>query len=248
MNTMYLGIDQTGAVDGKKNPKPLPTCLLQDGQTQLFYLSSFNFASLKHSAMAIDAGNLEICIDCVIGLPQQIQVAWREAVARTREVEGYGRSAAAEYFRNLGKGLRPPREVELKCRANSVFKELPFQKNIQTGTFRFWKDMANDPDWFYAPMIPNEPGSGRIPVYEGYPSLSWKLLFGVKTRQPAELGRLLEQMYPDVYWNSELQEAVHKDPNFADAFVLALTAKVLIDKPLPLANPEGWILGADKVQ
>ena len=245
---IYIGMDQTGAIDRKKNPKALPTCLLDGKLTQLFYLDTFNIESIKKLFPNLIEKNTVICIDCVMGLPLSLKVKWRSALKRTLKIDGYGRKAASEYFMELGCGLKPRREIEIKCQANSVFNEHPFQKNIQTGTFRFWKEMALNPDWFYAPAIESPIKNKMIPIYEGYPSLSWKILFGVKNREPQNLASLIRKHYPKIQWNQRLQKMIQQDPNLADAFVLALTAKFINDADTQPIHKEGWILGASHLK
>lgn len=240
---LYLGIDQTGSVDSKGRPKPLPACILNGQDFELLEIPQFNSQHIQK----ID-GELSICIDCVIGLPLSIKTPWRSAITRTLEFHGYGRNPAKNYFQSFLQKERPRRDVEIQCQANSVFQEYPFQKNIQTGTFRFWKEMAEDPDWFYAPFIQNEISKNRIPVFEGYPTLAWKILFETKKREPSLLKKHFKKFYPELRWNTKHQDLVDKNPNYADAAVLALAVRELYPKKPVTPSNEGWILGADLIQ
>jgi hypothetical protein len=243
---IYLGMDQTGAVDAIGRPKPIPVCLLDGNQFHLALLKTFDLDLILGAFPNRDLSQLIICLDCVLGVPAELGLTWREAVKMTLDQEGFGKGPAQKYFRSLGKGRIYRRRVESVCKANSMFQERPFQKNIQTGTFRFWKEMAQRPDWFYAPWVLNEISSSRIPLIEGYPSLAWKLLFQVRSRQPDQLLLLLNQFYPDLKWSVAQQKQVEKDPNFADAVVLALAAKVFYSKIWDRQpSIEGWILGSD---
>jgi hypothetical protein len=248
--TAHLGIDQTGAIDARGRPRPLPACLLEKRRFRFFALPAFQrsvlASSVAASAATLEKSQLTIGLDCVLGLPESVGVRWREALRGTLKHEGYGRKPARAYFKALGQGEQPRRKVELLCRANSVFAEHPFQKNIQTGTFRFWKEMAQDADWFFAPLLEGEKDQGRIPIFEGYPSLGWKLLLGANTRQPQALGELLRAFDRKLHWSAAEQALVEKDPNFADALVLALMVREFAarERRAQIPSPEGWILGA----
>lgn len=235
---VVLGIDQTGAVSANGVPKPLPACLIENDQISLLYLKKFDqeIASYKPKA---------ICIDCVLGIPQNLPLTWRQAIAKTKIYEGYGRKVSEKYFSDLGSGLIHKRQIEQKINANSMFQTHPFQKNIQTGTFRFWKEMAIDPDWFYVPSLTFEKTSSeKIPVVEGYPSLSWKQIFHVNTRKPLDVLNLLKKYYPTFKISATEKTLISKDPNLADALVLALGLREKISELKKIKkSKEGWILG-----
>lgn len=255
---IYLGIDQTGAIDSGGYPKPLPACLLINNQLKPIYLSRLSRQAILEVVSHEDFLRLRICIDCVLGLPREIPVSWRNAILSTLEVPGYGRTPARIYFRKLLKSAKtkqlPRRNIETLCQANSVFLEHPFQKNIQTGTFRFWKDMAQDPNWFYIPRLPAEKKRAKlsklkdsqIPICEGYPSLAWRVLFKVKKRLPEQFPKLLRENSPNIRVTPADLKLLRADPNLADAAVLSLLAKREMTKELTSpASQEGWILGAD---
>ena len=59
----------------------------------------------------------------------------------------------------------------------SVFKNKPFQKNVQTGTFRIWKDLGSDKEYENFSFWPYETESlNKYTVCEAYPSLCRKEL------------------------------------------------------------------------
>lgn len=235
---IFLGIDQTGAVDRRGRPKPLPACLIKNNSVSLFYLESF---SEKIVLLKPDL----ICIDCVLGLPVTTQFSLREALAQTKDYKTFGRDVAQAFFANLGAGKKHTRTVEVTLNANSVFTVHPFQKNIQTGTYRFWKEMAESPDWFYFPALPKEKvrKSNRIPVVEGYPSYYWKILLKKNHRTPKELIKILKSAYPKLILKSSDIKLLEKDENLADALVLALAARKFKNDLSRKSHPEGWILG-----
>lgn len=241
---IYLGIDQTGAIDQKGRPKPLPACLIKNNQIHLFYLESFSQKALETYIDRKKFHRLLICADCVLGLPKSLSINWRQALTHIENFEGYGRNPASRYFKFLAKGKEPRRAIEIACGANSVFKEKPFQKNIQTGTYRFWKDISKNKSDFYAPTLENQFHPQQLKVFEGYPSLSWKLLFSVKKRRPQDLRKLLKKRFPAIKFQMQHLRMVEKDPNLADALLLALTMRkfrreALLIKP----HVEGSILG-----
>lgn len=244
-DVLYLGIDQTGAINQKGVPKPLPACLIRDKQIEFIYLDSFNQPEIKKRTGLNHLGRLLICVDCVFGLPQEMNLSWREALIKIGNFEGYGRIPAQNYFRHLAQNRFYRRKIEILCNANSVFKEKPFQKNIQTGTYRIWKDLSLKPDDFYVPALEKRNHTNQLPLFEGYPSYSWKIMLGSKKREPQQLSSLVKNNSLTLEWTSEHQKQVIKDPNLADAFLLALTMKTFKKEALKQSpSQEGWILGA----
>lgn len=242
---VYLGIDQTGAVDSKGRPKKLPVCILVGNEIQFSQMAHFSKAEIQNLIGTKDLSGLRIVIDCVLGLPKELGISWRQALPETLNYPGFGRKPAQEYFRHLAQGKFYQRKIEVLLKANSVFQEHPFQKNIQTGTFRFWKEMAQDPDWFFAAGLSGEIKKNRVPVFEGYPSYSWKKLFKTFHREPQSLGKILAFAYPDLQWNQKLQKHVDTDKNFGDSFVLALAGKLECHQDIKKrASVEGSILGS----
>lgn len=244
-NSIYLGIDQTGAVDKNGFPKPLPACLIENRSVHFFYLKSLSQNEIKKQLDKKDLRNLLICADCVFGLPVNLKFSWSQALQALENFAGYGRKPAQDYFRHLGQGEILRRKIETACSANSVFQEIPFQKNIQTGTFRIWKELSLNPQDFYIPALEKARFKDQIPLFEGYPSYSWKLIFSSKQRCPEDLSALIKLNIPDLDWTATHQNLVNKDKNLADAFLLALTMMKFETEALKQCpDPEGWILGA----
>lgn len=235
---IFLGIDQTGAVNTKGNPKPLPCCLIKTNVVTFFYLEKFSDVLAKHNPQLI-------CIDCVLGLPKSVGITLREAIQKTAEINEFGRKPAQAFFETLAAGKNHHRKIETTLGANSVFTVHPYQKNIQTGTFRFWKEMAQSPDWFYLPAIPQEQknSSRKIPVVEGYPSYYWKILLYETRRQPEKIIEILKSNYPILKISKEQQKLLLKDANLADALVLAIAAQKYSHEINRPSHTEGWILG-----
>lgn len=234
----FLGIDQTGAVNTKGRPKPLPSCLIKNNNVSFFYAEAFSEDLKKYKPRLI-------CIDCVLGLPKSTGITLREAIQLTEKINAFGRKPAQNFFENMAKGKTHNRKIETTLGANSVFTVHPFQKNIQTGTFRFWKEMAQSPDWFYLPALPNERKlvTKKIPVVEGYPSYYWKVLLNEAQRRPHKIVEILKIKYPHLKLEKEEQKDLLNDANLADALLLALAAQKFQDEIKRAPHAEGWILG-----
>lgn len=237
--TIYIGIDQVGAVNSKGQPRPLPACRLRGSQFEFVQLKEFTQAGVKELTGHESAS---IVLDCVLGLPMSLGLDWRDTLKLLRSERRFGRAAAEEFFERIGGGHIWYRQVERLAKANSLFRSRPFQKNIQTGTYRFWVEMARDPDWFAVPWLPNEKKSD-FKIYEGYPRLLWKRLFDQKTRKPTQLVAMTSEKF-GLNWTPQQVRLIEKDHNFADALVLALAGRKLLKKNENLkVNMEGWILG-----
>jgi len=219
-------------------------------------------------------------VDCVFGLPSVVlaprhprakpdsQALWRE-ISRARrftfEGKDFGRAPAESFFQSLRPAGKPPRrKCEVLSGANSVFHFEPYQKNVQTGTYRIWKDMAEARDgepWAnFWPMDSAQLGGragkrGRPWIFEGYPSLFWKNILGTSSRTPKILPSLLEKNFSDhLDISADDRRLMTQDPDYADAAVLAVGGCLLqkngkLWEPFPgfrkLAGLrfEGWISG-----
>lgn len=235
-------------------------------------------------------------VDCVLGLPSPMRrhgESIRDLLSLATSFNDQttipmGRKRAAAFFHQLlqksnfqgAPGERwPLRHCERLTASNSVFQEHPFQKNVQSGTYRIWCDLGYSLDSRPAgqprlwPHDYHDSDDGKIPgiaspemvIAEGYPSLYWKKLFDLRSRQPASLrpvvNRTMEQYKVTV--ESADWELIKSDPDLADAVVLGLAAFVLDTRGLFLkalnatdltsasvepgmfeASFEGWIAGA----
>jgi hypothetical protein len=245
---IFLGIDQTGAVQRDGRAKPLPACLLFKDKIQFFYLESLSRKSLidaiSKKTKQKSLSKLLTCIDCVLGLPEPLNLDWRESLEKASKAKGLGRKPASVFFNQLGQGQILKRQVEIKCKAHSDFQEKPYQKNIQTGTFRIWKELQLAHRDFFIPAIEKQRFSTQLPLFEGYPSYSWKIILGSNKRDVKKLSKLIKNQKIKIKWNPKHQAAVEKDPNLADALVLALTIKKFKAAALKqLPSREGSILG-----
>lgn len=264
-SSIFLGVDQTGAVDRKGVPKALPLVVLAFRQRQwqlsAHWIPTLNAKVIKDiTNTLVRAESLMsdwvAVVDCVFGLPQSVfpkDKKFRQILMQAKTSTGFGRKSAQEFFApwtpDVG-AVIPQRQVEAQVGANSVLKVFPMQKNIQTGTYRIWKDLAEDPDWFCFPYL-EKPQPGLCQMFEGYPSLSWKQLFNVKKREPQDIVKHVQKRFTEVKIDSASKAKLTANADLADAAVLALAGYhwVGLKKQVPQVSPrtrqEGWILGAD---
>lgn len=175
----------------------------------------------------------------------------------------WGREAAQVFFSKLwdscprvakAPGLFPKRVCEIQAGASSVFQTYPFQKNIQTGTFRFWKEMTRDESkpWFKQwPFPQNAYGKASIPtVFETYPSLLWQELWGLPTRNRTRLLTAINQTFQKSQLTLRMNDRalLVKNADAADAATSALGGLLLQKQGMLTKNKkchlgEGWIVG-----
>ncbi len=229
-----------------------------------------------------------VLLDGVLGLPKELQkneetgsgspsdsqsgsgssYLWREffRAARMQEPDGrrYGRALGEKFFSEIWSGpsqSKPTRTCERWARANSVFQLHPFQKNIQTGTFRLWRELgqAGEPWIRIWPQDRDQVSRSGPWLFEGYPSLLWRELLGLPTRDLSQLlphvSRVLAERQLSIRIAPDLAEALARSPGLADAWVLALGGALLQqDQALWLPHDpssaegraaayEGWIAG-----
>lgn len=242
------------------------------------WLRSLELSELKeffeNFHLDLFAARILIVVDSVIGLPKEFQTSEdarsdiREWIQKASKHPGFGAKTAEVFFdqilKNLNKkqGAReilssyPQREVEIELSANSVFTSRPYQKNIQTGTFRVWKELSTKTEvqgfeaqstlelvklWPFEKI--RQPGPGTITLAEGYPTLAWRLLNGTSRGKP--LNNLPKEQTKVI---GSIQNLKGQSPDHQDALMLALLAHHLIQKSLFIPPEthtiEGDILGA----
>lgn len=255
-----------------------------------FGLSSFDaeeITSLLDAAVP-RPGDVRILVDCVLGLPSSMRrndasirdLLMRAALFDSRTKTPAGRERAAAFFSEIlaeSKHRATPREMwplrhcERLLASNSVFQQHPFQKNIQSGTYRIWRDLGRFmskpenaslrfwPHDFTESVLMRDGNSGpEMVIAEGYPSFYWRQLLGMRTRQPALLKNALTSTASQIGWSvaCEHWSLIESDPDLADAVVLAMTAFVLdlsgqaFSRKMTAGTPEdfsaefeGWIAG-----
>lgn len=282
---LLIGIDQTGAASQKgKSAKPLPVCVLgfnKDLKWQVFTECRGKKLQLRAlcphelqdllEALQIKAPLTQVglAVDCVLGLPRKFVTkqpkvrpylweVFREAAEFRKEGKEFGRDVAEAFFSKWVAAQSknyPRRTCEKISGSNSLFQVRPYQKNIQTGTFRIWKDLGRSPkEWIKIwpfEVLKNPELLGPW-LFEGYPSLLWKEILQSPTRKPAALKTLVSSLFPKL--QIDTWKHVHENPDHADAFVLALGAAALSSqgrlwepsshfRSESDAQSEGWLLG-----
>lgn len=261
--TVVLGVDQTGAVDAKGIPKPLCAALLDLHGGAHRLTPNVRLRSMRRedveAAVGGKAKRVLVLVDSVLGLPAELGVPLDELLRKASsfafEGRGYGRTTAARFFGHFlspelqsrllfrtARGFLPVRESERIAKANSVFLEHPFQRNVGCGSFRILKELGQGERWFS--MWPAEAwGSRRFLVAEGYPSLYWRRCLQSPTRDAERMRAYLRQHFPNA--------PLPKTPDDADAVALVLGGLDALEKKslrakLPVqAATEGWILGLE---
>jgi hypothetical protein len=297
--SVFFGVDQTGAtLQGGKKARPLPCAILIEEsprawtstwRVELLELESaslgcFQDALSRAGVPAVEWGSCALLLDCVLGLPHEVcagseegaSFLWKlfkKAAAYSYQGKSYGREAAEVFFAEIleqsgQKGI-PTRQCEELAAANSVFRSRPFQKNIQTGTYRLWKDLGKElgreaSGWgnFWPANLWSSPDLARPWIFEGYPSWIWKRVLGLPHRDSKLLKQLFDSGRMEFAdrvrvkasdWNLLLEDA-----DLTDAFVLAIGGLALQDRKELWSPPlfqgltpeqkkriqrEGWILG-----
>jgi hypothetical protein len=261
---LVIGIDQTGAVDSLGRAKPLPIAmawrLQNESKIQLIVGRVPTAGPRALEELLFEIPNapkfpVPVIVDAVLGLPQALSHPGPRQLAK--EAAKYvppgggkpiGRIAAESFFLNIGGSettmqLPPPRAVETLTGSQSVFKNRPYQKNVQTGTYRILRDLGSE-DISRIAFWPFEDTTHARFVYcEGWPTLMWKQLLKVSVRSPEILAQRFQL--------PRLQE----DADLADAAMLAVGGLELHEQNLLLQEPpepfrslaltEGWIAGAN---
>jgi hypothetical protein len=249
-------------------------------------LERFDSASLSCVFSDLEVGDIapRVLVDAVLGLPRDItsqnhkhadfRSSLRDALLffkdhlKNGEI-ARGRGAAEAYFQGVlrawsgnaqgGSSGLPAREAERLAGANSVFLTRPYQKNVQTGTYRIWIELAQwlAKEGMQAVHFPHHDPSAPLPVSqwsveESWPSLLWRTLFGCRTRKPAEFGnelkRLEKKLSLRLVCSSEDLDFCAKHPDHADALILALGGILLPRSKSEGLKGEGWITGLKKIE
>jgi hypothetical protein len=267
--TTFVGVDQTGAVVGGR-PRPLPAVRLVRGDTRWSLESGSLAAASRDELLAFAADEAPaIALDAVLGLPLAcwqgeppfVDSMW-SLLGRASRTSGYGRAHAESFFASFtpvnGEKL-PRRACDTIAKANSILATRPFQKNVQTGTFRIWKDLTRDGvRWANLwPFDDVRTASKRRPwLFEGYPSFLWARLFGFQRRAPMRFAEVIVRaraLGVDIAVTRALLARLTTDADLADAAVLAIGAACLdvrgrLFRPFARFSPlvtktEGWIMG-----
>jgi hypothetical protein len=254
---------------------------------QPLYLNTLNYDNLMALQRSVDRqeGPLIVAIDCVMGLPTGVpcnphwgqgrsmllqlflEAAHHQNQLKLRGDAPYGMEASRSFFRKLYPDgaqdqKRPPRPpqrwVENLLRANSVFRERPFQKNIQSGTYRIWADLGESSHldrlhfWPFDHVARCQ--AGECVFVECYPSHLWRVDWDIARRNPENLISKLDQADRPLRLSPQDRQVLLSSPDHCDALVNALGyinrwESNPIEPPYPDARrvleKEGWILGAE---
>ncbi|MEW5851706.1 MAG: hypothetical protein AB2A00_23150 [Myxococcota bacterium] len=278
-----MGVDQTGAVmRGGAAARPLKAAVaLEEGRgawrlhvDALEGLTSVALNALLERAKA-PGGGVALLVDCVLGLPRGVwsgtgaDALWA-VMRRCADDDGgrprYGMARAERFFASLlpehARGTLPRRECELVARCTSVFQTRPFQKNIQTGTYRIWRDLTEDrARWVNIwPFDDETTAIPRAPwVFESFPSLLWRTLLGLPTRDRTRLRNAVKDAYAARGMTLRTHQwlRILDDADASDAAVLAVGGPMM-QREGRLWTPfeafddvenlrsEGWILGLNR--
>lgn len=248
-----VGLDQTGAINSKGEPKPLFATLVCVKTEKTFInerLKNLNYESFdeifKKNKLSLKDKKVLVLIDSVFGLPATLGVKPEHLLSKVKSFEHkkkkYGLETAHQFFCSFLKPQQqhPTRSCENLVKANSLFKKHPFQKNISCGTYRVLKQLAlsnlNYKLWPFHELT----SETQFCFAESYPSYIWKTLYKLPSRQVKKLEALTSKKFLTA--------------DDADSFVLAQMGLTLIkNKQLksslnvsfskPIQKFEGWILG-----
>ncbi len=232
-----FGIDQTGASVGSARAKPLKACeLILNLDGNIHDLRFFAIPHLGEWVKTLKQNEKNhIFIDCVFGLPIRLHQinpskSIRDWIYSSKDYtfldKHFGSAvsqsffAQIKYFYKIHETSTPRREQEIQLNSNSVFTIHPFQKNIQTGTFRIWKELSQVLDeiliWPIDYYLQEEL---NVIFYEVYPSYFYKKLFNVSSRSAGPVIKYLND-YP-LKLNSQNSSHINNS-DFCDALVAAL--------------------------
>lgn len=268
--------------------KPLKVCLAVKQQKQWKFYNQINSStgltllSLSPKSVSnllsrfdIPWPNAKVAIlaDCVFGLPEAVYPRvssfsphaqlWRlfsKTLSHSTDQAIFGMKVSESFFSKFlsGKGNLPRRECEIISGSSSIFTTRPFQKNIQTGSYRIWRDLVSENSapwlnvWPFA--TPKDYIKDAAWIFEGYPSFFWRELLGLRSRNASDLIKTLKtkSLCSDFHFDS--YSCLKSDPDLCDATVLALGGVLLQDRKklitpfrgfwkLSETQTEGWISG-----
>lgn len=248
---VFVGIDQTGAVNKNGSPRELPATVLfcQKNKVEIctnLFIPSFQTQHLDVLVKTVFPRlttfkkiKAFVCVDAAWGLSDSTGASLDKILRGVQhfEFEGktYGSIAANKFFHGWASEQKPgARAIEKISGSNSVFDLHPFQKNIGCGTYRILRDLSlSRPDYMIWPFEVGQRG-GYV-MAEGYPSLYWKMLLGLRKRSLESI----IQMFSDLKFTTV---------DSADSFLLALAGLMYHNQvfrvPLDhICRREGWILG-----
>jgi len=212
-----VGVDQTGAKGAKGQARPLPAALLfpKKGTWVLKAPLSLNDFTKKgieqmieHKDGRVPWKDVLVVADCVLGLPKKIVgrasplKILRQAMIGAGQKSEIGLKAGEVFFEEHFKGSRHLNDLEVLREQEkflgclSVFKNKPFQRNVQTGTYRIWSDLGKEKDFLNFNIWPYEKNQNKAFLCEGYPAYAKKILNNF-TEDQIKGVELVEKLSPD---------------------------------------------------
>ena len=255
----------------EKGATPKPLKLTTFSKESLLQLLASQQVKLAEQTLA--SSQTAILADAVFGLPQDVwpnfktlRSFFEEAASETETRKGYGLKPAADFFskilndanrNSLNSMPYPVRDCETLANANSVFRTHPFQKNIQCGTYRFWRDLGlYGSEWIHFRYFERAKDFrlDRPLLFEAYPSLIWREALSLRTRDRTKVREALK-LFGDVEISEQDVDLMERDADHADACILALGGYWLAkhDKLITggsstdlKLSKEGWIAGLSR--
>jgi len=243
-----LGVDQTGAKGRLGLAKPLPSSLLlYNGKSfrlsSPLFLPALNKKSveglLELQGFKCEWSEVLVVADCVLGLPHKIVgdqlpfVKLKQMMEKAFASGGLGLKDGEKFFAEICEpfdlvenDLLRQQEKRLNCL--SVFKNKPYQRNVQTGTYRIWSDLGCAKEYLNFNIWPYQKEGSRAFLCEGY---------------PANAKRVLDLDIIDSILDVGIYDELSKDHQ--DATALALLGTLFFDPSNEIKeNIEGEILTA----
>lgn len=280
---VVIGVDQTGAIAERgASARPLSVAVGLRGDAGKWTIKAGQKGALKLASLArgdvenllaqvrakVPLSRVALMLDCVLGLPESVMpedgadALWRVMTSSAQGDEDgvrFGMARAQKFFDALLPPTEslPQRACEVLCGAVSVFQTRPFQKNVQTGTYRIWRDLTStQPRWVNLWPFESEPMPDAPWAFEAFPSWMWRNKLGVRTRDRSML-KLAVKMAgkrAGLTFSVDNWELLEADANAADAAVLCVGAAILQEErrlmvPFegfqahPCRRKEGWIAG-----
>jgi len=240
-----MQVDRVVGIDQTSRPRFLPAVALRrEGRVWVLEsasLEGFRPEAFEASGIPVRTSRTWITADCVFWplLGTGERGMWKTFGEASRFS-----GAASRFFRDH-RGERDFRKADLLARAQSVFRELPYQRNIQSGTFRIWSELGGAP-WLNVWPFCQRAHPRRAWLAEGYPSFFWKHLLLQKKRNPPILYDWIRSRRGGLIKPARGTRKALLDPDFADAAVLCLGSfEILAKKRREAPREEGWIFGLE---
>jgi hypothetical protein len=270
--------------------KPLKVCLVQrrkqgwqvwtrDLSGKPLTLKSVTPSEIKNLLNQFEIpwpkNRLAILADCVLGLPQEVfpsesrgsslENLWAlflQTLNHSHEGNLFGLKVSESFFQKIlaVKDRIPKRYCEEISGSNSVFTTRPYQKNIQTGSYRIWRDLVTESSspWLNVwPFVTPQDSLPGLPwIFEGYPSFFWSHFFNLSSRNSRSLLTQLKSDNELQHFHFDSFDSLKDDPDLCDATVLAMSGILLQQRGLLLTpfpgfwnlqklRTEGWIAGIE---